>query len=572
LVDVERITNTGGQAAVKMASQPQEVHAPSKAMTSTCNVSLASCIDPITVPNCGCGEPAGIRTSQTVKNPGRQFFGCRKQQEDVRRCAFFQWCDTTEAKPAKPAKLLSTRKASEELVEASELQRSGSGLIKAAVCQSEAGDGPGGDADVASRRNPQCFECGQYGHLARECTFRLESLVEEVNEAGANDDGVTVCFKCHKPGHWAADCPLNAVIGASPTPEKATGGDVCFKCNQSGHWARECPLAARNIDHLRSSPGNSQPSQRGKETYPCLRCGQTGHWAKDCTEPWRDEPIDVMGVAEHVPTAGTGDRVDGVGGVGGVGQVGQVGSMDGRQQQPKIPPETAKCIQDVCFKCNQPGHWASECPQNSSARATADVNKRDVYPCLRCGKTGHWAQNCTQPWREEPLDVVGLNTEAVVVESALQGSDEPGVPEAADAPDDPDGVVDKNRPSTGLDSGTISKPNDPKANVQSPEDEAVDLVPIPPEKAVWSGDVPEPPATSAEPKSTSLTASPAPLPPPSPRAATDTDSCAKRQARDAIEMPPPKNPCVRQHTGPAIDVKKLPLSMRGGGGWDVRKD
>ena len=533
--------------------QEQDLPARSKATTTTCNVSIASCIDPIAVPNCGCGEPAGIRTSQTVKNPGRQFFGCKKEREDVRRCTFFQWCDKMQASPPEP---VATRKMSEEEVEASELQRSGSGLIKAAVCQSEVGDGRGSEKDVASKRNPQCFECGQYGHLARECTFRLESLAEEMKEAGADDD-VTVCFKCQKPGHWARDCPLNVARGASPTPGGEMGGDVCFKCNQPGHWARECPAAAGNSDPRRPSLGNLQPSQQGKAVYPCLRCGNTGHWAKECTKPWRDEPIDVMGVTATVPAAGTRE-----------GGVAQAGGVDGHQQQPKSPRANVKHHQNVCFKCSQPGHWASECPQNMTAKTTVDVNKRDVYPCLRCGKTGHWAQNCTQPWREEPLDVVGLNTEAVVVESVPRGSDEPGAPEGA--------VDNRQRPIAGLDLITeaATKPKDPTVDEESLK-ETVDVVPIPPEKAARSGDLPEPPAIAAEPESPSLTvpaASPARPPPPSPKLAKGADSSAKRQSRDAIEMPPPKNQCVRQHTGPAIDVKKLPLSMRGGGGWDVRKD
>lgn len=550
----------------KMTSQPpkpstehgEELPARSKS-TTTCNVSISSCIDPVAVPNCECGEPAGVRTSQTVKNPGRQFFGCRKDREDVRRCTFFQWCDDTLAKPSKP---VATSKMTEEEVEASELQRSGSGLIKAGVCQSGVGDGRGSDKDVASKRNPQCFECGQYGHLARECTFRLESLAEEVNEAEAD---ANVCFKCQKPGHWARDCPLNAAMASVPPAGGDMGGDVCFKCNQPGHWARECPLAAGNSGHGRSAQGNSRPSSQQKEMYACLRCGNTGHWAKDCTKPWRDDPIDVMGVETNVPAAGTRH---------GGGEVAKLWTTGGRREEQQKPaPATANHDQNVCFKCNQPGHWASECPQNAAVRASADVNKRDVYPCLRCGKTGHWAQNCTQPWRDEPLDVVGMNTEAVIIETAPRGTDAPDAPEA---PDDPERLVDSQRPSIDLEVDAppeSDKPAHPMVDEKSPK-ETVDIVPIPPEKAAPSRDLPQPPAPSlAERKSPSATppAQPARVSPPSPKLATDTDSSTKRQSRDAIEMPPPKNQCVRQHTGPAIDIKKLPLSMRGGGGWDVRK-
>ena len=550
-----------------MTSQPadpvaeQELPCRSKA-TTTCNVSIASCIDPIAVPNCNCGEPAGILTSQTSKNPNRQFFACAKEQRDMRRCTFFHWCDEMQAKPAvKPA---TTGKMSEEEVEASELQRSGSGLIKAAFCQSGVGDGRGSDNDVASKRNPQCFECGQYGHLARECTFQLETLAEELKEEGGDGD-LDACFKCQKPGHWAKDCPLNAVMGPSSTPGGAAGGDVCFKCNQTGHWARECPMAASHSDRGWSTLGHSQPLPPAKELYPCLRCGETGHWAKDCTKAWREEPIDVMGAPTNVRVAGMGQ------GGGGLAQ-----PADEQQQQ--RPPHVIHDHEELCFKCSQPGHWASECPNNATVSAKVDVNKRNVYPCLRCGKTGHWAKDCTQAWREEPLDVMGMNTEAVVIESAPRGTSDAHGDAHGDVPDDaqddargnPEGVVGTQRPSVGLDvrENAPTKSAEP-SEVEDVPKEAVDVVPISQENAASSGHlISPPPAPSAEPNSPSET----PVDPPAPIPSIETGACAKRQSKDATEMPPPKNHCVRQHADPAIDVRKLPLSMRGGGGWDVRKD
>ncbi|KAI1794084.1 hypothetical protein LXA43DRAFT_157185 [Ganoderma leucocontextum] len=38
-------------------------------------------------------EPAILRTSHTVANPGRDFFSCRKDREDPERCRFFAWAD-----------------------------------------------------------------------------------------------------------------------------------------------------------------------------------------------------------------------------------------------------------------------------------------------------------------------------------------------------------------------------------------------------------------------------------------------------------------------------------------------
>jgi len=55
---------------------------------------------------------------------------------------------------------------------------------------------------------------------------------------------------------------------------------------------------------------------------------------------------------------------------------------------------------DVCFQCNQPGHWASNCPnmvcqqdrQQSGNQSFGRDTSNDV--CYKCNQTGHWASNC----------------------------------------------------------------------------------------------------------------------------------------------------------------------------------
>jgi DNA topoisomerase-3 len=48
-------------------------------------------------PNCDCGGPAATRTSNSARNPGRQFFSCSKPMGDEGRCNFFKWVDALAA-------------------------------------------------------------------------------------------------------------------------------------------------------------------------------------------------------------------------------------------------------------------------------------------------------------------------------------------------------------------------------------------------------------------------------------------------------------------------------------------
>ncbi|KAL8521089.1 hypothetical protein ACS0TY_011583 [Phlomoides rotata] len=42
---------------------------------------------------CECGQPARVRISWTVNNPGRRFYGCKFWKVDGGGCRYFSWLD-----------------------------------------------------------------------------------------------------------------------------------------------------------------------------------------------------------------------------------------------------------------------------------------------------------------------------------------------------------------------------------------------------------------------------------------------------------------------------------------------
>ncbi|KAK1584609.1 hypothetical protein Q3G72_034429 [Acer saccharum] len=51
---------------------------------------------------CDCGLDAKLRTSTTIRNPGRRFYGCPNfVNGNVKRCGYFEWVDSSSVEVAR---------------------------------------------------------------------------------------------------------------------------------------------------------------------------------------------------------------------------------------------------------------------------------------------------------------------------------------------------------------------------------------------------------------------------------------------------------------------------------------
>lgn len=89
-------------------------------------------------------------------------------------------------------------------------------------------DKPKGDKPRRPPREKVCYNCGESGHIAKDCDGpRLEGEARtKINQARSQ---YRRCFNCGRVGHISADCT------------KPAGNKACYNCGGEGHIAKDCP-------------------------------------------------------------------------------------------------------------------------------------------------------------------------------------------------------------------------------------------------------------------------------------------------------------------------------------------
>jgi zinc finger CCHC domain-containing protein 9 len=162
---------------------------------------------------------------------------------------------------------------------------------------------------------------------------------------------------------------------------------VCYSCRQPGHNAINCPLIQKN-NHIDKGSSHHSKSKNTVSRLVCYKCGSTEHSLSLCPKRQRHS------TNRNNPQNNDNDS-----------------NITNDHNDDDLPFAT-------CFICNQMGHLASQCPQNS----------KGIYVnggcCRVCGSLRHLATHCpenTSNNKKRPKPNDGIDgTNDVEVEDLLE--------------------------------------------------------------------------------------------------------------------------------------------------------